>query len=187
MREIEIKLQAPDLKIIEQKLAELGCKISEPITQEDTNFIHKDDISWFKESRGNFLYPRLRKQEGAPLKLTIKKPLSNEMDCIEHEIEVNDAEEVKNILKLFDYVEGVTVKKTRRTCTWNDYSLTLDEVDSLGSFIEIERVMADGDAEKIQKEMFVFAKENFNLERDENVMKGYDILTYYKFHSEEIG
>lgn len=180
MREIEIKLEAPDLSAIEKKLVELGCVLSLPVIQEDINFIHREDANWFEESRGNYLYPRLRNQSGKPLRLTVKKPLSNEMDCIEHEVEVNDAEEVRGIMKMFDYVEGVTVKKTRRTCEYKDYTITLDEVEGLGSFIEIERVLVDGDPVKIQQEMFDFAKENFGLLGDEKVMKGYDILTYYK-------
>lgn len=165
---------------MEKKLLELGCVISDPIVQEDTNFIHRDDTNWFEESRGDYLYPRLRKQVGKPLRLTVKKPLSNEMDCIEHEVEVNDAEEVRGIMKMFDYVEGVTVKKTRRTCEYQDYTITLDEVEGLGSFVEIEKVLVDGDPVKIQQEMFGFAKEAFGLEKDGKVMKGYDILTYYK-------
>jgi hypothetical protein len=53
----------------------------------------------------------------------------------------------------------------------------------LVSFIEIERVLEDGDAEKIQEEMFRFAEENFDLKRDNFVMKGYDILMHYSQNS----
>jgi adenylate cyclase class 2 len=83
-------------------------------------------------------------------------------------------------MNLFGYKEGVTVEKTRRTCTHKDYTITLDEVLGLGNFIEIEKVVFDGDAQKIQDEMFTFAKNILDLEKDEKVMKGYDILTYYK-------
>lgn len=178
MREIEIKLKASDLEAVAAKLRELGCALSEPKTQEDRNFIHKDDVNWFAEP-GTWVYPRLRIENGKPLKLTVKKPLKNEMDCAEHEIEVDDADEAASIMGMFDYIPGVTVRKTRRTGVYKDYTITLDSVDKLGSFMEIERVLKDGDAEKIQEEMFTFAKETFGLERDESVMKGYDILMHY--------
>lgn len=180
MREIEIKLRALNLQLVEQKLLELGCELSDSVTQEDINFIHKDDTKWFEVTDGNFLYPRIRKQNDKPLKLTVKKPLLNEMDCIEHELEINDTDEARAIMEMFGYVEGVTVKKTRKTAKFEDYTITLDEVEELGSFVEIERVVTDGDAQAIQQSMFDFAKTNFGLEKDEKVMKGYDILMHYK-------
>ena len=100
------------------------------------------------------------------------------MDCIEYELHIDDAEALKAIMGLFEYRQGIVVKKKRRTCTFQEYTITLDEVDRLGSFIEIERVVTDGDAEKIQKEMFIFAKDMFGLEPNGQVMRGYDILIY---------
>jgi adenylate cyclase class IV len=47
MREIEIKLRAPDLEAVAEKLRALGATFSEAKTQEDRNFIHKDDVKWF--------------------------------------------------------------------------------------------------------------------------------------------
>ncbi len=179
MREIEIKLRAPNLEHISSKLVELGCTISEPTFQEDINFVHVDDKNWFETTKGDWLYPRLRIQPGKPMTFTVKKPISNEMDCIEHELHIDDADALKSIMTLFGYKQSVTVKKSRRTCEYKDYTLTLDEVENLGSFVEIERVVEDGDAQQIQAEMFVFAKEVFGLEQDESVMKGYDILMYY--------
>jgi adenylate cyclase class 2 len=179
MREIEIKLKAPDLQVVAAKLTELGCTISEPKIQEDRNFVHKDDVTWFETATvGEWVYPRLRIQPNKPLTLTVKKPLKNEMDCIEHEVHVDSAEEAAGIMKMFGYIPGVTVKKSRRTTKYQDYTITLDEVEELGNFIEIERVVDDGDAEAMQAEMFRFAKEMFGLERDGQVMRGYDILMH---------
>ncbi len=178
MREVEIKLKVANLDLVASKLDELGCKLSEPKTHEDINFVHKDDIKWFESTGGGWVYPRLRIQNNDVLTFTVKKPLTNEMDCIEHELQVDDAKELEAIMEMFGYRRGVVVRKTRRTCIFQNYTITLDEVDRLGSFIEIERVVDDGDAEKIQKKMFVFAKEMFGLERNNHMMKGYDILIH---------
>jgi adenylate cyclase, class 2 len=179
MREIEIKLKAPNLDLIVEKLVKLGCEISEPKTQEDRNFVHKDDTKWFETAKKDYVYPRLRIQGGKPLTFTVKKPLKNEMDCIEHELHVDSAEELSAIMTLFGYVPGVTVKKTRRTTAYKDYTITLDEVEKLGSFVEIERVVSDGDALKIQNQMFHFAEQTLGLKRDDFIMKGYDILMHH--------
>ena len=178
MREIEIKLKVQNLDSIVSKLKEFGVVLSDPVVQKDINFIHKDNVKWFEPLIGNWVYPRLRIQTGKPLTLTIKKPLKNEMDCREHELHIDNAEELRGMMDMLGYKEGVTVEKTRRTCTFRGYTLTLDEVVHLGNFIEIEHVIADGDAEKIQNEMFKFAKEMFGLGQDAVVMKGYDILMH---------
>ena len=178
MREIEIKLKAPDLSKVEAKLKELGCVFSEPKIQKDVNFIHKNDTKWFESTRSDYAYPRLRIENNKPLRFTVKKPIENEMDCIEHELHIDDAEALRGMMEIFNYIEGVTVKKTRRDCTYNDYTITLDEVEKLGNFVEIEKVVSDGDALKIQNEMFTFAKDILDLEKDSEVMKGYDILMH---------
>lgn len=178
MREIEIKLKASNLEAIAFKLEELGCKLSDPKTQEDINFVHKDDVRWFEPTSEGWIYPRLRIEDRTSITFTVKKPLINEMDCIEHEIKIDDTEALKAMMEMFGYRQSIVVKKTRRTCVFKNYTITLDEVDRLGNFIEVEQVVEDGDAEKMQEDMFVFANEMFGLERDSIKMKGYDILIH---------
>lgn len=157
----------------------LDTSLSASVTQEDVNFVHKDDVRWFEpfKSQEEWTYPRLRTQDGI-CTLTVKKPLTNEMDCIEHELRIDDPDSMKAILELFGYQPSVVVKKTRRSCTYQQYTIVLDEVDRLGNFIEIEQVVDDGDPEKIQEEMFRFAHDIFGLERNNHTMKGYDILIH---------
>lgn len=180
MREIEIKLRAPDLKAVTERLKALDCVISEPKTQEDRNFVHKDDVKWFESVTRGFAYPRLRISPGKPLVFTVKKPIENEMDCVEHEICIDNADELEKMMEVLEYRKGMTVKKTRRTTEYKGYTITLDEVEGLGNFIEVERLVEDGDALAIQEEMFAFAKDVLGLDRDDHVMKGYDILMYHK-------
>lgn len=179
MREIEIKLKAQNLETVARKLKKFGCVLSKPKIQEDRNFVHKDDTKWFEPEIRGFVYPRLRTQDGKTFIFTIKKPIKNEMDCTEHELHIDNPKEFKAIMEMFGYVPGVTVKKIRRTCKFKKYTITLDKVEKLGSFVEIENVVKDGDALKIQEEMFRFAKETFGLERDGYTMKGYDILMHH--------
>ncbi len=179
MREIEIKLKVASLAQATEKLTELGCVLSDPKTQEDVNFVHKNDLKWFgKDNIGEWAYPRIRLQNGKSPLFTVKKPLKNEMDCLEYELQIDKPDEMRGVMALFDYIEGVTVKKTRRTCTFNNYTITLDQVDKLGDFIEIEQVVDDGDAEKIQEQMLEFASKTLGLTIEENVMRGYDILMH---------
>ncbi|MFZ1075579.1 MAG: CYTH domain-containing protein [Minisyncoccia bacterium] len=111
MREIEIKLKAPNLNAIASKLEALGCTLSKPKTQEDINFVHKDVTRWFESAHGEWSYPRLRIEDNSSFKFTVKKPLTNEMDCVEYEIKIDDAEALQGMMELFGYIRGVTVKK----------------------------------------------------------------------------
>ncbi len=178
MREIEIKLRAPNLEETILKLEKLGCVISQPKTQKDINFVHKDDVRWF-ELGGDWSYPRLRIEKDKPLLLTVKKPMKNAMDRMEYEMNISSEKDLRGMMELFGYIEGVTVEKTRRTCDYKDYHITLDQVTKLGDFVEIERMIEEGDAEKIQAEMFDFGQNVLGLKKDETIMKGYDILMYY--------
>lgn len=183
MREIEIKLPAPDLSKVETTLQSLGATIGTAITQEDFNFVHCDDTKWFGGEIKGFSYPRIRKQGDNSLKLTVKRPLLNQMDCLEYETTIGSREEVEGMLKLFGYVSGTIVKKTRKVVEYNGYTITLDDVEGLGSFVEIERVVDDGDAEQIQKEMITFATDILGLTYNVETMKGYDVMMYLKTHS----
>ena len=77
----------------------------------------------------------------------------------------------------------LTVPGGSTTGTYMDYTITLDDVEGLGQFVEIERVVEDGDAEALQTAMFGFAKDVLGLERDDAVMRGYDILMHYELGS----
>ncbi len=184
MREIEIKLSVDDIEGVIKKLEALGCVISPPVFQKDINFIHKDDVNWFKESiNTQYSYPRIR-VEDEKIILTNKKPVTGEMDCLEYELVVDSIDQARGFISLFDYIEGVAVVKKRRKTHYKNYEITVDEVEDLGSFIEIEIVVEhEADPVQIQNEMFDFAKQNFGLEKNEDVMKGYDIMVYHKKNS----
>jgi adenylate cyclase class IV len=54
----------------------------------------------------------------------------------------------------------------------------LDEVDGLGSYIEVEK-MSDEDGEKIQNELFDFLQ-ILGVSKEDRVLKGYDTLMWLK-------
>jgi adenylate cyclase class 2 len=172
-KEIEVKAKVKNLEDISQKIISLGSILSEPITQDDAIFVNlTGSFTDFKRGE-NFL--RIRKNNQKIL-FTVKQPQKNELDCIEHEVEVSDAEELQNILELMGYHEAVQVHKVRRKAKYKDYEICLDEVRDLGSFIEVEKI-TDGDGEKVQEELFLFL-ESLGVQREDRVVHGYDTLVY---------
>jgi adenylate cyclase class 2 len=136
MREIEVKAKLKDRKNVEARLKELGGELSLPSRQEDVIYNHKDaNVYELGKSEGAVV--RIRKSNGKCL-LTLKKNVTSELDCIEHETEISDPAEMHNLLSELSFIPIVEVKKERSKCKVGDYEICLDQVDELGEFIEVE-------------------------------------------------
>jgi len=173
--EIEVKAKVKDFETIKNKLREIGCILSEPIIQDDYIY-NKKGIDIRKEYDGS---PILRiREQGEKILFTLKKNRNNELDCIEKEIEVNNRNILNDIIELLDYECTVEVHKTRVKGIYNDYEICLDEVNGLGSYIEVEK-MSDEDGEKVQNELFDFLQ-TLGISKEDRVFKGYDTLMWLK-------
>ncbi|RJQ34850.1 class IV adenylate cyclase [Candidatus Parcubacteria bacterium] len=183
MKEIEVKVKINNRKEILDKLKELGCTFSEPKLQNDIIFVPAGFTLGQDLKKGiNFL--RIRKSNNKII-FTLKQPQSNELDCIEKEIEINDAEIMADIIKLLGYQEAVRVNKTRIEIKYQDYTICIDQVDGLGDFIETERLIdetLDQDADKVQEASLVFL-ESIGVDITHRQDKGYDTLMYIKNNS----
>lgn len=177
--EIEVKAKVRDFEILKNKLKEIGCILSEPIIQDDYIY-NKKGIDIRKGYDGS---PILRiREQGEKILFTLKKNRSNELDCIEKEIEVNDRNILNDIIELLDYECTVEVHKKRIKCVYNDYEICLDEVDGLGSYVEVEK-MSDEDGGKVQNELFDFLQ-TLGVLKEDRVFNGYDTLVWLEKNKE---
>jgi adenylate cyclase, class 2 len=172
--EIEVKAKVNDFEELKNKLKELGCVLSEPTIQDD--YIYNKKGINLKEKKDT---PVLRiRQQGEKILFTLKKNRNNELDCIEKELEIKDKNIMEDIFVLLDYEKTVEVHKKRIKTNYKEYEICLDEVDGLGSFIEVEK-LSDEDGEKIQNELFDFL-ETLGISKSNRVFQGYDTLVYLK-------
>jgi len=180
MKEIEVKVKINNRQEILDQLKELGCTLPEPKIQKDIIFVPQGFTLGEDLKKGiNFL--RIRESNGKKI-FTLKQPQSNELDCIEKEMEIDDPEAMKDIMKLLGYQEAVRVNKARIETKYQDYTICIDQVEGLGDFIETERLIdeaEDKDAEKVQEESLVFL-ESLGVDRSNRQDKGYDTLMYIK-------
>jgi adenylate cyclase class 2 len=98
---------------------------------------------------------------------------------MEHEVEINDPEEMKSIIKLVGFEELSYVNKTRQKCKYNGLEICFDEIDELGSYIEVEKLGDDSDGPKIQTELFEFLK-SLGIKDEDRATTGYDVLIAQK-------
>lgn len=174
-KEIEVKAKTNNLDAIAQKLKGLGCVVSDPVIQNDTIFVD-DNYGQFDEFQPGKNILRIREAGGKYL-LTLKLPQSNEQDAIEHEVEINHYAEMENMLQLMGYHQAVQVRKTRRKTTYRDWEICLDEVDGLGSFVEVEAITDDVDVIDLQNQLFDFLL-SLGVRAEDRITNGYDTLIY---------
>lgn len=174
MREIEVKARVRNKESLVSELEKLGIKLSDPIIQNDVIFSRP--VENYGEYIPNFSCVRIRKQNDKYL-FTLKKSGINELDSIEHETEISNPEEMTSIVKLLGQVEMARVNKKRQKAVYKDMEICVDEVEGLGSFIELERLVTSGDPEKIQKELFDFLL-TLGIKKEEEINQGYDTLMF---------
>lgn len=174
MKEIEVKARVKDEAGLITKLSELGCVLSEPVEQDDAIYSNLEGNAFLKFAPGKNIL-RIRKAKGKII-LALKQPQGNELANIEKELEIGNAEEMAQILKLLDYPEVVRVVKTRRKTHFENYEICIDEVQGLGSFVEVEKMSEENPA-KIQEELFDFLA-SLGVKREDRVCQGYDTMLY---------
>jgi adenylate cyclase class 2 len=178
MREIEIKMRLKDLENLEKKLKEIGCILSDPISQHDVIYSLKSITEEFEKSKEGDIIIRIRHLKDTA-QLNLKQQKSGEMDNLEYETEVKDPEEMQKILLTLGWSPVIEVKKLRRKGKLGSYEICLDRVEGLGTFVELEKLTSDdADHEEVKEELFK-KLESFGLSRKDEETMGYDTQLYH--------
>lgn len=173
MKEIEVKARLKNKEHVLEKLKSLGCIFSEPVRQIDT--VYTKIIGNIEEYLKNDHFLRIREKSDGRFIFTVKKPLSTEvLTKAEHETEIKNAPELEQALFLMGYQLSNKVIKVRQTAKYGDFEICLDEVEKLGSFIEVEKI-SDGDVDVIRKELNEFLA-SLDVALEDEINKGYDIM-----------
>ncbi len=154
MREVEVKFTVSNLAAVTTTLAARNIVLAEPIFQDDQAFA---PVGWsFGDSKLGVTFLRLRTVDSRHW-FTLKQPGVNAQDCLEHETEVSDREQMHQAIVRMGYWATVRVAKSQRTGRHGEVSLCLDEVEGLGSFLELERMVPYGTpAAVVQDELAAF-------------------------------
>ena len=175
--EIEVKARLDNAEKIEEKLATLDCKLSDPVSQDDAIWVEKTgSLDTFF---ANKVFLRIRIENEETVLLTAKKSKEKTGDGSlvkrEHEVRVDSSEEARGILDMLGLKESLRVRKTRKAGQCRGLKVCIDHVEGLGSFIELEKNGSEQESGKIQKEMLDFLEE-LDIPSKNRVTKGYDVL-----------
>jgi adenylate cyclase class 2 len=136
--EVEVKYRV-DAQLLVQALHSRGVELSAPIRQDDQAYA---PAAWqYGMSKLGVAFARLRTQNGRHL-FTMKRPVDNEMVCLEHETIVADRDQMHGALLAMGYRPTVRIVKNRRTARWGDVAVCVDDVEGVGGFVELEQVVS---------------------------------------------
>jgi len=177
MKEIEVKAHLKDREAIVKALTDFGCVLSEPIRQIDTVYSKTSETTAdYNSANEHFL--RIRKTSDGKVLFTVKEKMKQHMASKEFETEVKDGDALEQAILLMGYSVANGLDKTRTTAHYKDYEICLDDVQELGSFIEVEK-FSDEDPSKVTEELFQFLT-TLGVAREDQVFKKYDTLIMEK-------
>ena len=142
--EVEVKIKVENLAKVEEDLKKLGADEVEYGVQEDLyfnaphkNFVATDEALRIRRSNGKCF-------------LTYKGCRLNSQAKTREELEVKveDFNVIRLILEKLDFKPVYLVKKIRKSFKLENLKINLDNVENLGSFVEIEGFAKDEDERK---------------------------------------
>lgn len=136
-REIELKYELENVEEYIAHLCKLGITLSSTLTQCDTIFFRRGKC--FRDLEAGEPVVRIR-QENGMAKTTAKKYIIGITEREEVECIIDDIVSFKKYLALLDFTPIVTVNKTRRKGSYRGTTITVDCVEGLGEYTEIEIV-----------------------------------------------
>jgi len=182
MREVEVKASVRNLAALEAVLAARGVSLSKPVSQDDAVFVR--ETGSLETFLANGLFLRLRTSGESKVLFTAKfnanRNAEQDMVAEEHETEIASRVEMERILELMGFKEAVRVMKMRRSGKQGEYEFCLDDVEGLGSFIEIEKLVAnESDVENAHQELIGLLSE-LGIDASDRFTKRYDVMMLEK-------
>jgi len=103
-------------------------------------------LGWaYGQPKAGVTFARLRTQGGRHL-FTVKRPLDNEMACVEHETEVADRAAMHRAVLAMGFLPTARIVKIRRTTAMGNIAVCVDDVERAGLFLEMEGLVSTGSA-----------------------------------------
>lgn len=137
MLEVEVKKRFQgDLEVLRERIKSLGFKLLEKHVEIDIYYTHP--CRDFRETDEAL---RVRVRDDGIYELTYKGPKIGCVGKVREEltVQIRDIETLTKILERLGFREFMRVKKLRETYSNGETTISIDDVEGLGVFVEIER------------------------------------------------
>jgi len=169
--EVEVKAYAVDLAEIINKLEAGGAKFISDQLEIDDYYSHPSrDFGQTDEALRLRTVQTLSECCGELVEFTYKGPKidSGSKTREEYSINLKDIHSMSKILEKLDFKLIMTVEKSRKVYNHLGFTICLDDIAGLGTFVEIEKIIhSEDEMENVISEMKSILVEKFGLERFE--------------------
>ncbi len=178
MVEIEVKayFHGSYAELLKQ-LETLGAQKEKELMQSDTIFLPTGML--YGELIPGMPVMRIRDQNGQFIFGMKQKP-KNESIGIEHETIVENAAELIKILAAIGFSPALQVKKKRHEYHLDQITICADEVDGLGVFVEVEKLVDNESGTDNELANLWHFLSTLGVKEEDKVKHGYDTLIYRK-------
>jgi len=167
--EVEVKLRLESIEELEYLLVEKKAQLLKIVTQRDIYFTHPArDFSNTDEAL------RIR-QEGEKTILTYKGPKFDKLSKtrLELEVQLEEAETIQQILQQLGFQPVLIIQKERRIYRYKQATISLDYIESLGAFLEIEQVIQEKEQYKNARNNLFGLLRELGLQPEKSIRKSY--------------
>jgi adenylate cyclase class 2 len=178
--EVEVKVPIPDSEVMNQKLLESGAKISNSEIQIDTYFDHP--CRSFRET-DEAVRVRTRQpldemkldSSHAPNELTYKGPKIDKKTKtrLEYSVGIDDIDSLSAILESLGFQRVATVTKKRIFYNLRDITISIDDVEQVGLFLEMEYIAHSKDEMKSAKRNIFELLHEFGIDSKQSIRESY--------------
>ncbi len=141
MIEVEIRAKIKNKSEVQSKLKEMAAELIKTDRQVDKIFGHEMFLDENKMIVEGGLSARIR-QTNKGIWLEFKE-ISRQGAGIEIKADLDNLNEGLRFFEKLNFKEAFTISKLREVYSYNGFEICLDEVERLGDFIEIEKMVAD--------------------------------------------
>ena len=171
MYEVEVKVAA-DLDSVAERLADLGADHTGDVVQVDTYYDapHRE----FAETDEALRVRRETHDGETAARITYKGPLveTESKTREEYETGVGDGETAAAIFEKLGFRPAATVTKDRRFYRYDGYTVTLDAVEDVGEFVEVETETDESGVESAREGAYDVLRD-LGLDPEEQIRTSY--------------
>lgn len=155
MIEVEVKAKIDDFEDMEKELNKLGAKKTKKEFQEDIYF--NSPVVDFAKTDEALRIRTTKEDENTNIFITYKGPKIDKKSKTRKEIEmgIEEAQKCSEIFEAIGFEKVRAVRKNRQYYTYENFEISLDDVEGLDPYMEIEIALEDGsDYNEAQKSIF---------------------------------
>lgn len=173
MYEVEVKVPA-DLAVVRDRLGALEATPEGAVVQVDTYYDapHRE----FAETDEALRIRSERPEDAAEeTRVTYKGPLVDDESKTREEVEtgVADREKMGAILTKLGFEPAATVRKERERFSLDGYTVTLDSVEDVGEYVEVETEVEDESSLEAARDGAYDVLERLELDPDDQLRTSY--------------